>query len=81
MGGQERMGKVFRDTVTSVACGENIVVIKTLPGNAQAIAVLLDSAGWEDCLGTVAGDDTVLVIARQSVEAETVRKRLQSFME
>jgi transcriptional regulator of arginine metabolism len=81
VGSQERLEKVCRDVVTSVVCGENIVVIKTLPGNAQALAILLDNAPWQESLGTVAGDDTVFLVAHQRAGAESIRKRLESYID
>ncbi|MCL1791522.1 MAG: arginine repressor [Peptococcaceae bacterium] len=77
VGVQERLDKVCRDIVTSCDCSDNLVVIKTLPGNAQALAVLLDNVGWQEILGTIAGDDTVFVAVRQRAGAEVVRKRVQ----
>ena len=81
VGVQERLEKVCCEIVLSCACSDSLVVIKTLPGNAQALAILLDNAGWQESLGTIAGDDTVLLIAKQRTGAETVRKRLQGYME
>ncbi|MBP1765761.1 MAG: argR, partial [Firmicutes bacterium] len=42
----------------------NIIVLKTLPGTAQAIAYTIDSVKWPEILGTVAGDDTIFVIVK-----------------
>jgi transcriptional regulator of arginine metabolism len=45
---------------------DNIVMLKTSPGNAHSIAVVLDAARWPEILGTVAGDDTVFILLRSS---------------
>ena len=60
----ERMQRLFKDSVTSIDYSENIVVIKTLPGAAQSIASLIDSAELENVLGTVAGDDTIFIVVK-----------------
>ena len=48
----------------SIDYSENIVVIKTLPGAAQSIASLIDTAELENVLGTVAGDDTIFIVVK-----------------
>lgn len=60
----ERMQRLFKDSVTSIDYSENIVVIKTLPGAAQSIASVIDTAELENVLGTVAGDDTIFIVAK-----------------
>ncbi len=60
----QRAKRVFSDSVVSLASSENIIVIKTLPGAAQSIGSLIDSLDNPQILGTVAGDDTILVVAR-----------------
>lgn len=61
---QDRTKRIFRDSVIYVDHSENLVVIKTIPGAAQAVASLIDAAGWDSVLGTVAGDDTIFVVVK-----------------
>jgi transcriptional regulator of arginine metabolism len=61
---RERMRRLFQDSVVDIDYSENIAVIKTLPGAAQSIASLIDFAGLENVLGTVAGDDTIFVVVK-----------------
>lgn len=61
---QDRTKRLFRDSVIYVDHSENLVVIKTIPGAAQAVASLIDAAGWDSVLGTVAGDDTIFVVVK-----------------
>jgi transcriptional regulator of arginine metabolism len=56
---QERLQRVFRDSVITIDYCENLIVIKTLPGAAQSVASLIDSAKIANIMGTVAGDDTI----------------------
>ena len=58
------MRRMFADAVISVEHNENMVVIKTLPGSAQAVASTIDNSELDGVLGTVAGDDTILVVLR-----------------
>lgn len=59
-----RMKRAFQDSVISYDHSENIIVIKTLPGAAQSIALLIDSLANPHILGTVAGDDTIFLVVR-----------------
>ena len=61
----------FKSTVLSVECAQNLVVIKTLAANANAIGALIDAQNLEGILGTIAGDDTVLVITKDLNEAQS----------
>jgi transcriptional regulator of arginine metabolism len=58
-----------------VRAAQNLVVLKTSPGHANSVAVALDADEWPEVVGTLAGDDTVLVIAPDNATAEKVRKR------
>lgn len=53
-----------------------LLVLHTVPGGAQTIAFALDAEGWPELLGTIAGDDTILVICRRPADADAVAARL-----
>jgi len=55
-------------------------VLKTAPGHANSVAVALDGEEWPEIVGTIAGDDTILVIAPDNNTAETVEKKLKQFL-
>jgi transcriptional regulator of arginine metabolism len=59
------LGRIAPELLVSAEASANLVVARTPPGGAQLLASALDHAGWESILGTVAGDDTVLVITRE----------------
>ncbi len=63
-----RLKKIFRESVTSYATAQNILVIKTLPGLAPAACAALDGMEIDGLVGTLAGDDTAF-IAMKNVEA------------
>ena len=56
----------------------NLLIVKTVPGGAQPIAVALDHEEWSEVVGTVAGDDTILLVLRKPAHLRTVRRRLES---
>jgi transcriptional regulator of arginine metabolism len=60
---------------------QNLIVLRTSPGNANALAVALDKANWPEIVGTIAGDDTVLIVAPDSATADKLRQKLLSFVE
>ena len=59
-----RLAKYLKELLTSTEASANLVVLRTPAGAAQFLASVIDHAAWPAVLGTVAGDDTVLVIAR-----------------
>ena len=68
---------IFRDSAVSVACALNQVVIHTYTGMAQAICATMDGLDWAGVLGTIAGDDTILVICRDRISATDLAKKLR----
>ncbi len=77
---RERVRRLFQDTVTGVDCSENIIVVKTLPGGANTVASVLDHASWDEIIGTVAGDDTILVVVKPKEAVEEVVGRIEELM-
>ncbi|MGQ9757440.1 MAG: arginine repressor [Actinomycetota bacterium] len=69
---KEELERALRTYALSLEPSGNLVVIRTPPGNAHALAVILDRAGLEEVAGTVAGDDTILVVVRQGFQAASL---------
>jgi len=63
-----------------VRVAQNLLVLKTPPGNANALAVALDHEAWPEIVGTLAGDDTVLVIALDNATAARLREKFLGFL-
>jgi len=63
-----------------IRTAQNLVVLKTAPGHANSVAVALDAEEWPEIVGTIAGDDTILVIAPDNKTAEMVEKKLKQFL-
>jgi transcriptional regulator of arginine metabolism len=61
--------RMISELVTAVVQSEKLVLVKASPGTAPGVAAALDAAGLEEVLGSIAGDDTVLVIARTEADA------------
>jgi transcriptional regulator of arginine metabolism len=53
------------------------LVIKTLPGGASGVGAAIDAAGWDEIVGTVSGDDTLLVVARNEKASKSVMARVK----
>lgn len=77
---QSRMERTFRDSVTSIGASENIIVMRTLPGTAQAVAYTIDYVKWPEILGTVAGDDTIFVVVTAREQVETVIAKFRDML-
>ena len=67
--------------LNDVLRAQNLVVLKTSPGHANSVAVALDREGWPEVVGTIAGDDTILLITPDNPTAEGVQERLLGLLE
>jgi transcriptional regulator of arginine metabolism len=75
---EDHLRRVLGDWVVEVAHSGNLVVLRTPPGSAHVVGSALDRAGLDDIIGTVAGDDTVLVVTAERTGGATVAERLSS---
>ena len=55
----------------------NLLVVRTMTGGAQAVALAIDWEEWPEVLGTIAGDDTILIVCREDAQVDQVRQRLE----
>jgi transcriptional regulator of arginine metabolism len=74
------LATVVAELLLDARAAQNLIVLKTSPGNANPLAVALDRAEWPEIVGTIAGDDTVLVVTPNAPTAESVRKKLLRFL-
>jgi transcriptional regulator of arginine metabolism len=77
---QARMERIFQDSVISIMASENLVIIRTLPGTAQAVAYTIDYVRWPEILGTIAGDDTIFVAAHSKGEVDTLLAKFRQLL-
>jgi transcriptional regulator of arginine metabolism len=71
-----RLARLVGELLTSAEGSANLAVLRTPPGAAQFLASALDRAGLPDVLGSIAGDDTVVVVARDPVGGPALARRL-----
>ncbi len=72
----DRLLVIIKEAYVSCDYANNILVIKTLPGMAQAVAATIDALGWNDIVGTIAGDDTIMVVCRAEKIAEDLMDKI-----
>lgn len=75
-----RLNTIFRECVTNFDYAQNIIVIHTLPGLANAAASALDAMNMSVVLGTIAGDDTVFIVMRDSSSAAAFCGEIKSLL-
>ncbi|MBQ3935393.1 MAG: arginine repressor [Clostridia bacterium] len=72
----DRFKSIFKNAVTSIDSALNQVVVKTYSGMAGAVCASMDSLKWDGLLGTIAGDDTILVVMRTESHALSLARVL-----
>jgi transcriptional regulator of arginine metabolism len=78
-GGLDRLRRFCEEYPVQGAVAGNLVILKTPPGTANALAIALDTSGFSDVVGTIAGDDTVFVAAHNPARARGINKRLSEY--
>ncbi|MGI6203908.1 MAG: arginine repressor [Anaerovoracaceae bacterium] len=76
----ERFIKIFKETITSVDSTKNFIVVKTLSGCGNAAAEAIDSMSFPNVMGTIAGDNTILIILRDDSNVETLVNEFSSLL-
>ena len=79
-GMSERFIRILAESMMSIDSAMNLIVIKTITGSAQAAAKAIDSLKWQEILGTIAGDNTILVIARSEEIVDSIVGRIQALI-
>jgi len=75
-----RLKSIFKESVTSYACAQNIVVIKTLPGLAPAACSTMDAMGIRSLIGSIAGDDTGFLAMSDMEAAERFCEEIEGML-
>lgn len=73
--------KLVGRLVKSAVKSGNLIVVKTDPGNAQAVSLAIDHLAWPEVIGTVAGDDTLIIVVRERVPAAKVVEKILELRE
>lgn len=72
----QKLQRALADSFVSIDGVAHFLMLKSLPGNGNAIAVLIDHLEWQEILGTLSGDDTILIICRREEDREIVKERI-----
>jgi transcriptional regulator of arginine metabolism len=73
---EDHLRRVLGEWVVEIAHSANLIVLRTPPGSAHVVGSALDRSGFEGVVGTVAGDDTVLVVASESIGGAELARRI-----
>jgi transcriptional regulator of arginine metabolism len=71
----QKLKRALIDAFIKIDAAGHLLVMKCLPGNAMAIGALIDNLDWEEILGTICGDDTILIICRTPEETQLITDR------
>ena len=77
----EKYHRVFRDGFVSMDLAQNILVIKTVSGMANAVCAAIDAMDFSEIVGSIAGDDTIMCAVRTTVDAEALIKKLRKLVD
>jgi transcriptional regulator of arginine metabolism len=72
--------RLVREFVLEVRTAQNLLVLKTIVGSAQPVAAALDDEEWEEMVGTIAGDDTILIVCADKEIAKKVAMRIEEML-
>ena len=76
----ERLKRLFKTSVINFDYSENLIVIKTMPGEAMGVASAIDNANWPEIIGTIGGDDNILIIVKPKKATVTVVNRFNELL-
>jgi transcriptional regulator of arginine metabolism len=74
------VSRLVREFALEVRAAQNLLVIKTSVGSAQPVAAALDEQDWPEAIGTIAGDDTILMVCRDRDDAKKLAERIQEML-
>ena len=76
----DKYTRVLKEALLSIDVGQNLIVVRTVPGMAMGVGAAFDALKWEEILGCIAGDDTVFCAARTSEQAQEVVEKLRMIL-
>jgi len=74
------VSRLLREFVLEVRLAQNLLLIKTIVGSAQPVAAAIDEADWKEAIGTIAGDDTVLIVCPDKEDAQQLSERIEGLL-
>lgn len=76
----DKLKRLIMDAFVKIDHTSHFIVLKTLPGNAQAVGALIDNLEWEEIMGTICGDDTCLIICRSEKVTEIIKDKFLNML-
>ncbi|MHB1315579.1 MAG: arginine repressor [Christensenellales bacterium] len=80
LGMANRFMQIFSHSVITINAAMNLIVVKTLPGSANAAAEAIDTMKWPEVVGTLAGDNTIFIVCKDEIVVPAVMERFQVMM-
>jgi transcriptional regulator of arginine metabolism len=74
------VSRLVREFVLEVRVAQNLLVVKTIVGSAQPVAAALDAEEWPELVGTIAGDDTILIVSPDKESAKKLAHRIEEML-
>jgi transcriptional regulator of arginine metabolism len=74
------VSRLVREFVLDIRLAQNLLVVKTIVGSAQPVAAALDETDWNEVVGTIAGDDTILIVCPDKDEAKELARRIEEML-
>ncbi|MFZ0412621.1 MAG: hypothetical protein WCD27_00270 [Candidatus Acidiferrales bacterium] len=74
------LARALKEFLTDIRPAQNMLVLKTPPGGAQPIAAAMDAERWKEVAGTLAGDDTILIITTSTRARAAIQKRMEDML-
>ncbi|WP_257348070.1 transcriptional regulator AhrC/ArgR [Pseudalkalibacillus decolorationis] len=71
----QKLKRTLTDSFINIGQTDHLIVMKTLPGNANAVGALIDNLDWDEIMGTICGDDTILIICRSADASPMITQR------
>jgi len=75
------VSRLMKEFVLEVRAAQNLLVVKTMVGSAQPVAAAMDQQDWPELVGTIAGDDTILVVCPDREDAKKLAHQIQAAIE
>ncbi len=75
----DRLERIFHDSIVNIRNSDSLIVIHTLPGTAQSVAFAVDYLKWPEAMGSIAGDDTVFIAAENKEGIQALLRRLYEY--
>ncbi|TGU49095.1 arginine repressor, partial [Mesorhizobium sp. M00.F.Ca.ET.186.01.1.1] len=76
----QKLKRMMVDSFVSIDQADHFIVLKTLSGHANAVAELIDNLPWDEIMGTISGDNTILIICRSKENTAEVTKRFMEML-